>query len=417
MTSFKIISRFLGLSLAIFAVASCDARGSLSEQGLGSAQQPIVDVAHTAVEDQSIGNCWLYAEATWIESMTLSQDPSKELDLSQSYWTYWHWFDQVTNSFSPQEIQTGGFQHTSHGLVRDRGMMTEATFIPEDGFGESSSRQASALSTINAALSRGDFSGATGQEVRQIFDEAWGLAPEVRAQLDQAFGEDGEQTLRQGADLTGTDIIDPTTVKVQYGEAVDGESEVREGTVVDAIRGWNEVRYPYYPDQRREFLRRVQRALHDRQPVVLTWDVDFNAKEVRAGDRQGSFNLQTLQRAGRPGRQGGHMTVLEDYQAETVEFGVLKAGVTLDPDDPEDAKKLEALLLDSTQITFLRTKNSWGTTGSANEYSQDFPGYHDLWMDYLNGPIPFCPDATSPTNETCSGESTPLRTVLLPPGY
>jgi hypothetical protein len=38
-------------------------------------------------------------------------------------------------------------------------------------------------------------------------------------------------------------------------------------------------------------------------------------------------------------------------------------------------------------------------------------------MDYLNGPIPFCPDATDPTNETCAGESVPLRTVLLPPGY
>ena len=88
-----------------------------------------------------------------------------------------------------------------------------------------------------------------------------------------------------------------------------------------------------------------------------------------------------------------------------------------DPNDPEDARKLEAALLDSTKISFLRTKNSWGTTSPESEFARDFPGYHDLWMDYLEGPIPFCPDAENPTNETCLGESTPLRTVMLPPGY
>ena len=29
----------------------------------------ISDVDHTAVKRQSIGNCWIYAHATWIESM------------------------------------------------------------------------------------------------------------------------------------------------------------------------------------------------------------------------------------------------------------------------------------------------------------------------------------------------------------
>ena len=65
---------------------------------------------------------------------------------------------------------------------------------------------------------------------------------------------------------------------------------------------------------------------HDRQPVVITWSVDFNALENQAGERQGSFNLTTLREAGRPGGQGGHMTVLEDYAAKTQEFGLLAAG-------------------------------------------------------------------------------------------
>jgi hypothetical protein len=49
---------------------------------------------------------------------------------------------------------------------------------------------------------------------------------------------------------------------------------------------------------------------------------------------RGSFNLDTLKKAGGAGRQGGHMTVLEDYEIDTKEFGTLKAGVTLDPATP-----------------------------------------------------------------------------------
>ena len=414
MTPTATTSRFaIGFSLAAAGLIGCD---NLAPAEIGTDEQAITDVEHTPVERQSIGNCWLYSQATWVESMVLSAT-GEELDVSQSYWTYWHWFDQVTGFFTPDEIQTGGFQFTSHQIVRDRGLMLETDFVPDDSLSEMSDRQASALAAINAALAAGEFEGADGAKVREIFDEAWGLSPEVRAQLDQAFGADGEQTLRRGASVAGTSIVDPTTVTVRYTERVAGQTQGREATLLDAIAEWNEVRYPFDEAGRREFLRRVQLALHDRQPVVITWDVDFNALENGAGERQGSFNLQTLQEAGGPGRQGGHMTVLEDYEAETVDFGLLEAGVTLDPNDPTDAAKLEAALLDSTRITKLRIKNSWGAQRPDREFAPGFPGYHDLWMDYMNGPIAFCPGEDNPTPESCTGESVPLRAVMLPPGY
>lgn len=405
----------IGLSLATAGLFGCDA--SLSGAGdLASVDQAITDVNHTPVERQSIGNCWLYSQATWVESMVLSAS-GEEIDVSQSYWTYWHWFDQVTGFFPPSEIQTGGFQFTSHQIVRDRGLMLEDTFVPEDSLSEMSDRQASALAAINLALANGEFQGADGATVRQIFDDAWGLSPDVRAQLDQVFGVDGERTLRHGASVAGTDIVDPTTVGVRYTDRLGGASQVVDATLVDAIDQWREVRYPFNESARREFLRRVQRALHDRQPVVITWDVDFNALESFDPERQGSFNMQTLREAGGPGGQGGHMTVLEDYEAVTEEFGVLEAGVTLDPSDPADAAKLEAALLDSTRVTKLRVKNSWGASRDDRGTVPGFPGYHDLWMDYLNGPIAFCPGEENPTAENCTGESIPLRTVMLPPGY
>jgi hypothetical protein len=415
-------AKYLGLSLlAMAGLAGCDDSNGFSKSDLGdsigSVEQAITDVPHTAVERQSIGNCWLYAQATWVESMTLSADPSAELDVSQSYWTYWHWFDQVTGFRPPSEIQTGGFQFTANQIVLDRGMMLELDFVPEDDDGEMSARQSSALARINEALAAGEFDGISSKEARAIFDDAWELPDTIRAQLDQAFGEDGEGTLRQGADIAGTKIVDPATMNVKFTERVNGQTEVRDASLVEAIGEWEEVRYPFNVSSRRRFLQRVQRALHDRQPVVITWDVDFNALENGQNELQGSFNLVTLEEAGRPGRQGGHMTVLEDYSVETQQFGFLEAGVTLDPEDPQDAEKLEAALLDSSQLKVLRIKNSWGANRPDREFAPGFPGYHDLHLDYLNGPIPFCPGAESPTNETCDGESTPLRAVMLPPGY
>lgn len=404
-------SAALSLSLFSTTVLGCDANTQVGQQ-----DQAITDVNHTAVERQSIGNCWLYSQATWVESMTLTAT-GEEMDVSQSYWTYWHWFDQVTGFSAPDEIQTGGFQFTAHQIVRDRGVMLEEDFVPEDVLAEMSGRQADALAAINRALENGDFNNVDSTKVREIFDDAWGLSDEVRAQLDSAFGDDGERTLRQGASLTGTKIMDPSQMMVQYTENQSGATSVRDASLVEAISDWNEVRYPFDRTNRRRFQQRVQRALHDGQPVVLTWNVDFNALENGDNEFAGSFNMQTLEEAGEPGRQGGHMTVLEDYAIMTAEFGLLEAGVTLDKNDPEDAAKLAAALRDDSEMVFLRTKNSWGGDRPDRKFAPGFPGYHDLYMDYMNGPIRFCPSVEDKTSDDCTGETAALRTVMLPPGY
>ncbi len=494
--------RTLSIALALAGTttaAGCDQGTSSDPESLGTVASEITHVEHTAVERQSIGNCWLYAQATWVESMRRSYalaNPTsggggtpdtcehnvceegtkldaecsscaaaiceadayccdnawddlctgaveglcgadaceassggggepvveEDLDISQSYWTYWHWYDQVTGYMSSDEIQTGGNQWKSHAIVRDRGLMKEIDFVPEDTTNEMSSRQSSALNKINSALKSGGQLASRearqdGKLVRQVFDEAWGLSAEVRAQLDQVFGDDGERTLRDGGSIEGTNIIDPGSLMVRYTRYSNGTTEIVDGPLTRAVSEWRNASYPRTASDRRAFLLRVQRALHDRQPVVITWDVDFNAMENGQNERRGSFNLTTLQNAGRPGSQGGHMTVLHDYEAETEEFGLLKAGVTLDPANAQDAQKLAAALRTSTKIVKLRTKNSWGGQRPDRAFAPDFPGYHDLNMDYLNGPIPFCPSTTNPTNENCRGETVPLRDVMLPPGY
>jgi hypothetical protein len=415
--------RLLGLAsfLALAPLATGCSGGDPAQDS-----SDITDVNHTDVERQAIGNCWLYAHASWIESMNLSAT-GKAFDVSQSYWTYWHWYEQIVGE-NVGEIETGGSFGVANDIVLDRGVMPEKSFIKEDLASEMSSRQSSALATINQELSEGrladDSARSDPRLVRQVLDEAWQLSSSVKGALTKAFGKDGQKTLRSGGTTTYTAIVKPSSFKVQYTERdTDPDAPTVKNTTLDvAIDDWREAYYPSYggnvASQRRSFLVRVQKALHDRQPVVITWDVDFNAMEGLDPETKGSFNLTTLKNAGRPGRQGGHMTVLEDYQAVTEEFGTLAAGVTLDPTDPDDQAKLDAALLPSTQVSFLRIKNSWGALRDDRASAPGFPGYHDLYLDYLNGPIAWCPDAAEPkSSSSCSGKSNPFDNVVLPPGY
>lgn len=388
----------------------------------GSDTADITDVNHTDVERQSIGNCWLYATASWVESMHLTAT-GESFDTSQSYWTYWHWYDEIQNMFG-DELETGGSESVSFQIIRERGIMREADFISEDTVGEMSSRQKTALDKIQQELKSGRLTTSKARAdrklVRQVLDDAWGLKQEVRDMLTTAFGTTGKRTYLTSATTKGTKIIKAKDFQVQYTERVTDPSvgTVKKTTLKVAVDEWKTVHYPWNATERRKFQIRAQRALHDRQPVIITWSVDFNAMEGKPGDMQGSFNLDTLKAAGAPGNQGGHMTVLEDYEAQTQEFGLLEAGVTLDPTIPADKAKLDAALLSSSKVVFWRIKNSWGALRDDRSSAPGFPGYHDLYQTYLDGPIAWCPSATAPkTNASCKGTEEPFSNVILPPGY
>lgn len=388
-----------------------------------SEEGAVTDVQHTDVERQSIGNCWLYATASWVESIHLAATGEK-FDTSQSYWTYWHWYDQIVEE-SPSEIETGGSEWVSFQIIKERGLMQEADFLPEDAVSEMSSRQSSALSKINTELKSGRLSTPTARAnrklVRQVLDEAWGLSTDVRNQLNTAFGTTGKRTFLTSATSKGTKVVRAKDFQVQYTERKTDPSKatVKNTNLLTAVGEWKTASYPWDPSTRRNFQIRVQKALHDRQPVIITWSVDFNAMESNgSSELRGSFNLDTLKRSGGPGRQGGHMTVLEDYEVTTKDFGVLKAGVTLDPSNPTDAKKLDAALLPSSTVKFWRIKNSWGAFRDDRASAPGFPGYHDLYQTYLDGPITWCPDVEgSKTSSNCKGETDPWENVILPPGY
>jgi hypothetical protein len=405
---------FLLSSFSLFA-GGCAAESNTEARQAASDSSEIVDVAHTDVERQSIGNCWLYAQATWIESMHLTAT-GEAFDVSQSYWTYWHWFDQISNGSS--QIQTGGWHSTANEIVSTYGLMAEKDFVFADTQNEMSTRQKQALDTLNASLTSGALKDSAARrdrtKVRAEMDRAWGLSSAQTSTLDRVFGADVSRTFADGsARNAGSPVIRAEEFEVAYTTGARSASMTK--TLADAVNDWQEVYYSR--SDKRAFLERVQRALHDRQPVIITWFVDFNAMESRQTPLRGSFNIDTLRELG-PGNQGGHMTVLEDYQAKLADGTVLKAGVTLDQNNAADRALLDRALAPSTDVQFLRVKNSWGSARPDRASAPGMPGYHDLYLNYLDGPIKQCAQVDGHTDTTnCAWDTTPLQNVVLPPGY
>ena len=389
---------------------------SQSDDGSTASDDAITEVKQTPVKDQSIGNCWTYATTGWVESLVKTANGA-DMNLSESYVNYWYWYSQITQgSVSDDTIAEGGTWGTAVELITAYGMMDEGVFIPAEASAQLSARQASALAAINASLKTGALKSPEARAnptlVRTELNKAWALDDTVVKYLDQTFGADGARDLRNFAVPQGVPIyaakdlpaklanattknIDNVTLADAIGSASDFSTDVRTGPYA-----WSQAVYPTTPKDRRDFLKRVQRALHAEQPVLLSWYVDFNAL-----DAQGRFFAPPAT----PGSQGSHMVVMYDYEVTDVPgFGTLKAGVL-----ETRPAALEAALSDDAKISFLRIKNSWG-----DYHSPIITGYHDLYMTYLNGPMKECAtDADEkPILDQCH-DDVPFGDVILPAGF
>lgn len=357
---------------------------SCGKQTTQSSDILVTDVAQSEVKRQSIGNCWLYATASWAESMHLAAT-KEELNLSESYWTYWYFYDQIVDS-GISKIQTGGSWYAAVDIIRNHGWVLEGDFIAGEAKMEMSAAQARAESFVNQALSTGALAKTKDR-----------TAANVRSVLDQAFGAkmaSAEKVARKASDL------------------VVGKEKGKDLTLADMMLGgslsWSEVRYPrvYGKDtkvssqvsqQRASILKRVMHALNDKRPVIMSFQVDFNALD----SSDATFKVSTLKAAGHPGHQGGHMVVLEDYTVDHVP-GVGSIG---EGDVSQELK--DKALLGITQT--LVAKNSWGKNRPDRGLTD---GYTRFEMEYLNAQLEWTDEGST------SGEFyTTLTDFVLPKGY
>jgi hypothetical protein len=399
----------LSSSCCAALVLSLFACGSSSSDSEATSNDEIVNVPHSSVKSQSISNCWLYATLGWAESLHVATgEPA--LDVSESYLSYWNWFDKIVYDGASSIDETGWF-HQGMDLMMRFGVILESDFP--------AGSQSAAKRALDTSLKDGALKTPEARKdmalVRRELNKAWGLPDNVVQQMNAVFGEGYDVSLDQVTTLPAGSIIRHTnTISAKL---VNAAGETRTGTLSDAIGerdwdlewgrrkglwAWNEHHYPRDPASRREFQIRFQKAMHAKQPVVISWFIDFNAQQGSA------FRAPPTS----TGRQGGHVTVLEDYQVKDVPgFGVLAAGV-----DESRPEALQAALAPEAKIEFLRTKNSWGELGGP---TSDFRGYLDLYMPYLDGPVTQCTDPPAGTTgeRTCVDDHVPLWRAALPPGF
>lgn len=384
---------------------------STAAEESGASTSDITNIDNSPVKRQSIGNCWVYAMHSWVEAIHL-RATGTEANYSESYMTYWHFFEQIANS-GVTEVDTSGSFYVASSLLGRYGMIPEGAFLPAEADAEMSNVQKNALDAINRSLKTGALSTEAARRDRKLvraeLDKAFELSTDTRAMLDKVFGDGVNKTLDQSyrSKKTNSPVLRDRDIEVTLLRSSTYEPVKRtldEAIVSDAFMV-EPSEYPSDPVSRRFLQIRIQRALHAGFPVLVSWAIDFNALTTDS-----KFSMEELQRRG-PGRQGGHMTLITDYQAKLASGTVLKVG-----EQGYSASQLEQAQDLDAAVEFFRVKNSWGAIRPDRWTVGD--GYHDLTTAYLDGPIKWCTqvNGTSDTQD-CPNEISPLRYVVLPAEY
>ncbi len=374
----------------------------LSSSLFGLACQPdseshvkVTSVTHTAVKRQAIGNCWLYAQATWLESL-LKYTTGQDINVSETYWTYWDFYEKllVGEPIPEKELNAGGTWQRSKSIIQKYGWVEEGQFIAS----ESEANMSPAQDCAEAYLLLQGKPGGTLFDVKKRKPEL------VRSELDKAFSCYGTVSFSMDEAWNNRRKAEETLLKdVKTGD---------EKTLAVWLNRWQEISSPssntWGPYEGKKLgseaefngykilEKKIKLALNDHQPVVISFFVSFNAPNP-----DGYFNLNTLAKVGSLGDNGGHMLVLHDYTVKDISS---ETGFTSLGEGDLDPQLKEAAL--SGNLDYLVAKNSWGSDRADRPWLKD--GYSRITWDYLR----------SRYFEEETGRFQPfLRSVVLPPGY
>ncbi len=443
---------------------------SSSEDAMSSGGK-VTNIPTSSVVDQGqTGNCWLYATAAWAESLHASATGDTSMHFSPTYWDYWDWYNQILAG--GKQVEFGGFWGRAGNLIHNYGLVPLGSFVNGDDAAVAVQAQAAINQKLAAGTLTDDAGAIDPVQVLAALNDAFQLSPANVTLLQSTFGADGKNTFPNGATATGIltspknfpvmtfsptgnkpamldDVIgtqnDPTyedtragdlawsaayapatptsaaasvgvsvlpglsfaaanqssrSVAQMAGSAIGDDSD---GGVADADAGTTPagndggVQLPS-PDPAAwtAYLRRVQHALNDGAPLPIAWLVIFDDADSTGHFHQGVTTSNN---------GGWHETLITDYEVINVPgYGTLQAGVAA-----TDVQKAAALQ-DPSQVTFLRIKNSWGTTTTG--WASPLAGYNDLDTAYLSESINLC-DASG----NCAIAAPGVFDIVLPPGY
>ncbi len=394
-----------------FAIATVVAAFGCAPDGssTGVSTDDVTSVENTDVREQAIGNCWLYATAGWAESLHKGV-AGEDVDLSEAYWTYWYWYEQLTGGdigyLGDDGVDNEGQWVYGAELIRRYGWMIETDFLPDAD--AKAKRHEEAVAYIDESLRRGALAGTNGAAdpalARAELNRAWHLRDEVVADLERAFAP-GSQRWTPLADRAGSGGFEATFVRAPQAFSTlgaDGRTVVNLADVVGRAapgtrldegqrvgpHAWSSVGYTWRSGKKGEprraaILKNVQDVLNRRLAVPISWLVTETAD--RGVYRRGDLRPQDV--------VGVHVSLLVDYEVEGVPgFGTLPVGRR--ETRPE---ALEASLSDGARVTFFRMKNSWGKDpellpgrtqpSHPATYLPSAPGYNDIYVDYLDNEL------------------------------
>ncbi len=381
---------------------------ALTTQGCGPQNQPAapkielvedseenglyaVDIPHTGIKWQSIGNCWIYAFFGWAESLII-QHSGETRNFSESYFSYRHFEQQLLAGTN--EISTGGSFMYARRLTQRYGLIYEGDFIPEEADRTKSDTQAYAVAYLNESLKNGALKDASQRTPALI-----------RSELDKAFGirlEDVSSKIFAANEIATSDtttLADSLLAVREVGLARSGPASKPESSLPEFPQVYSQAEV--------KMMQRVMRALNDNYPVVINWFVDFNGLT-----RAGTFDLNAVKTKG-SGNQGYHSTVIEDYTA----VGTTADGQSFEVGEGLVDESTQALAVSNGQLSSIIIKNSWGGADRPDRFSYPVAGvygYHKLQANYLFG---YMGEFSSDNEREFLGATRGITSFILPAGY
>lgn len=357
--------------LSVLGLAALAAVGCAPAEGApASSADDVTSVPASRVKEQLIGNCWIYATLGWVESMHLAQT-NEELNLSESYLTYLHWFIRITTDDQhlmdkAGDFMTGDFFGWGAEIIRRYGLMDDAAFISTEASVDRSTRQEAALKMVDKALKPGGTLATSEarkdkRKVRELLDQAFALPPALKAKMTRAFGADLAKTRQNGAVLE-KGFRDPATMiaaKTASGRAITLDQAIGEldpDRVVTPMRdrgerrgpdAWQYVPFGKTPAERAATTLRLKKALNKGYSVPIDWYPAWASMRDSDASFHEPINLAK--------KGGWHASLVNDYQIDVPGHGVLPVGEPV-----TDPKLLEKSLAPNATIQLLRFKNSWG---------------------------------------------------------
>ncbi len=386
-----------------------------------SSDTKVTKVNAYRTERQTIGNCWIYAQASWLESIIEREE--ERVNISESYWTYMDWSDTLYNARTVDDVATfeevdgkktasfgtGGRFETSRSIIQRYGYLEEVEFNPSEQNLDHSPLQKRAVDKIQAdlldpnsevakliALPRTTATKAEKTEkIRQYLDKIFEIQPAL--DQEQALLPEKVQEAVEVGKSKRTALIDKAIKKMRATEVYIDKDRSKTQSVSSYLNEWvlygfdgpstlNGVYTEAMKAEQKAVFKNVMLALNDHVPVLMAFQVHFNALEKNFEEGRGGFTFEELTRnpSDDPHDIGGHMIMLSDYSSSVQSEGAdgEPAGVKTfgygNLKDPEEKAKAA----NGDVISFV-AKNSWGFWRPERGM---FEGKTELLVDYLLNP-------------------------------